>query len=261
MTVPLFIRIADSDLCFAQFDALQPESFHFGVHHMRPQSSFTVNLREAKDACPMLREPASRVEVLVTTPVTPVPLSEFQEEDCERIYRYAFPTEGKIRVFYDTIPAANAVVLFALSEIMCRTLEDNFGEIRYTSSQNALLQHFSAKALGAERGCRVFVYVHDGRVDVSVFDDTRLLMQNAYPIQMVSDVIYYVFSLASHMALDLSKTPFYVVGDVQLLSAVVGEMQKYAVKVHCINPSADFNRHIVSTTAGMPYDMMLHLLQ
>lgn len=260
MSAPLYIRIAESDFCFARFDALQLESFRFEVHHVRPQSSFTMNLRDAKDSCSMLREPASRVEVLVTTPVTPVPLAEFQEEDCERIYRLVFPTEGKIRVFYDTVPAANTVLLFALGEHVCRTLEDNFGDIRYTSAQSALLQCFSTKALGVEHGPRVFTYVHDGRVDIAMFDGNRLLMQNAYDIRAVNDVIYYVFSIASHRAIDLSRTPFYVVGDAMLVPTVVGEMQKYAAKVFTINPTADFNRHVVSTTA-MPYDMMLHLLQ
>ena len=42
---------------------------------------------------------------------------------------------------------------------------------------------------------------------------------------------------------------------------VVTELQHYAGKIYAIQPAADFNRHMVSTTPGVPYDLMCALLR
>ena len=37
-------------------------------------------------------------------------------------------------------------------------------------------------------------------------------------------------------------------------------LRQYAEQVYCVNPTGEFNRHIVSTTPGVPYDMMTLIL-
>lgn len=259
--VPLYLRISDTDLHIARYDKDAPSSFAFATHHLRPQLSLTMNLREALDAVDLLKQPADRVEMIINTPVTPVPLQDFQEEDCERIYAYCFEQERKVRVFYDTVPAANVVLLFGLEDLMCHTLEEAFGTVRYSSAQTAVLQHFSGKAndTSASRR-RLFVYTHEGRADISVFDDQRLLMFNSYAVHALTDVDYYTFNLARHMAYSTADEPIFVAGDEALRTPVVEELQKYAKRVYAINPAADFNRHPAAAAPGIPYDLIVKLL-
>ena len=46
-----------------------------------------------------------------------------------------------------------------------------------------------------------------------------------------------------------------------LRDPVIDELQKYAPRVYPVNPSAEFNRNAVSTTEGVPYDLMCALLK
>ena len=260
--VPLYIRLSDTDLHFANFDKATPASFTFATYHLKPQFTLAMNLREALASLDMLKLPFSHVEVVINTPVTPVPLADFQEEDCESTYKYCFTQSGAVRVFYDTVPAANVVLLFALEEVMCRTLEEAFGEVRYSSVQTAMLQHFSGKGLGTASASRrrFFVYVHEGSADVSIFEDAHLVMFNSYAVHTPSDVAFYVFNLAHHLGFDVQQDPVFVAGEELLRQPVVEELGRYAPRIYGVNPAADFNRHVVSTTPHVPYDLVTLLL-
>lgn len=257
----LYIRISDTDISFARFENGVQPTFLFETYHMRPQVSLTVNLREAMRAVNLLHEPSDRVEVLASGMVTPVPLAEFQEEDAEAAYDYCFTKGEQRRVFYDTVPASNTVLLFALPEATCRTLEDAFGEVRFAASLTGVVRHFASKGLGTTMGKRLFVYPHDSVADVAVFEESRLVMLNTYSVRTLTDVSYYTLNLARHLCLDLRETPFFVAGAPLLRDPAVRELQQYAARVYPITPSAEFNRHIVATTPDVPYDLVCGLLR
>ena len=260
--MPLYIRLSDTDLHFANFDKATQASFTFATYHLKPQYTLTMNLREALTSLDMLKLPFSHVEVVINTPVTPVPLADFQEEDCQSTYSYCFTQNKAMRVFYDIVPAANVVLLFALEEVMCRTLEEAFGEVRYSSAQTALLQHFSSKGLSTASTShrRLFVYVHEGIADVSIFEDTHLVMFNSYAVHTPSDVAFYVFNLTHHLGFNVQEDPLFIAGEDLLRQPVVEELGRYAPRVYGVNPAADFNRHVVSTTPHVPYDLIPLLL-
>ena len=259
----LHIRISDTDICFACYDmtAGGAPHFKFQPYHVRPQASLTVNLRLAMQQIELLQQSYERAEVYVNAPVTPIPLVEFQEEDVDTTYNFCFSPDVKRRVFYDSVPASNVVLLFALAEATCHAFEEAFGQVRYTSALTPVLQHFAQKGLSTTTDKRLFVYTHDGVIDVMVLNDCRLVMLNTYMVRTLTDVDYYVFNLARHLMLNMNETPVFVAGIPTLRDPVIEELQKYAARVYSVNPSAEFNRSIVSTTEGVPYDLMCALLK
>ena len=256
----LFIRISDTDLSFAHYHRENKIEFNYESYHVRPQASLTVNLREAINKVELLQHEYDKVEVFVNGPVTPIPLVEFQEEDVESIYGFCFSESEDRRVFYDSVPASNTVLLFALPEMTCRTLEDTFVEVRYQSCLTPVVQHFATKALSTATGKRMFVYTHDGTVDIIVLEESHLVMLNTYPVRTLTDVAYYTFNLAAHLGMDIQTSPIFVAGLPFLRDPVVEELQKYAAKVYPIHPSSEFNRHVVATTEGVSYDLICGLL-
>jgi len=258
----LHLRISEQELCFARYELRREPVFAFAACPIRPRTSLTAALREACDTEPMLQQPVEKVEVLVPGAVTAVPLADFQEEDCERIYDYCFsPDEGRRHVFYDVLPQSNAVLLFALDRDTCRTLERTFGEVHYTASLTHLLKHFSGKRLRTDGGKRIFVHLHGQKADIAAFEAGRLLTVNTYDVQGEADVAYYTFCLAKHLAMDNHTDDFYVTGTTELREAAAAELRKYAREVYNLNPTGEFNRSIVSTTPDVPYDLMVTLLE
>ena len=256
----LYLRLSDSRICFARYEQRQEPDFAFSLYKLRPDASLTINLREALQTESILRAPIQETIVLVSSPITPVPLAEFQEEDCNTIYNYCFPEEGPRRVFYDIVPAANTVLMFSLEEQTCRNIEEVFDNVRYVSALTPILRRFSTKGVVGNPQKRLFVYRHEKSIDIAVFEETRLIMVNSYPAQTETDVAYYVFNVGKQLALDNATTAFYTAGQHDLRNRVVEALQQFATNVYSINPTAEFNRHIVSTTEGVPYDLMTLLI-
>lgn len=259
----LHIRISDSEICFATYEAGQTDGFAFETYHVQRQASLTVNLRSAMTELNLPQQARNAaVEVHVRGGLTPVPLAEFQEEDAERIYDFCFSSEAPRRVFYDTVPACNIVGLFALSEATCRVLEDTVGhQVRYTSSLGAVVQHFATKGLANATGKRLFVHVHDDVSDIAIFEETRLITLNTYHVQSLSDIAYYTYNLAHHVGIRTETDPIFVAGPVTIREPLTEELHKFAERVYPINPAAEFNRHPVVMTEGVPYDFVCALLK
>ncbi len=256
-----YIRISDNDFCFARYDsAAGASSFTFNTYRLQPQMSVTANFREALSQVFFAAGSRVSTEILVAGTSVLVPLSEFQEEDCETIYGYCLPREEKCRVFYDTVPSANVVLLFSLPDALCRTLEDTLGSLRYTSSAVAVSRRFAAKGKNAAGGRRVFVYVYGDTAEVSVYEEARIVVMNSFRVSALSDVVYYTLSLAGQQSVDLSMAPVYVVAAPEVRAAVADELRRYAADVCVVNPAAEFNRHPAATTEGVPYDLLCRLL-
>ena len=136
----LYLRLSAGSLSMAQYELGREPYFAFSTYRLRTETSLTVNLQHARETEEILSRLTSGIEVLVTGPVVAVPLADFREEDCDALYNYCFASHVRRRVFYDTLPLANAILLFALDEDKCTAIEDVFGEVHYRSAQTAVLR-------------------------------------------------------------------------------------------------------------------------
>ena len=256
----LYLRLAESSFSFARYDGAQAERFTFSYFPFQARTSLTLNLRDACLSDPVVTQQSiAATTVIAVGPVTPVPLAEFQEEDCATFYNYLFPSSTRRRIFYDVLKPANCVLIFALPAQTCHTLEDAFPNVRYVSHQTAILKHFAHKA---EAGTRksLFAYVHEDTLDIAIFEDRHLLTQNTFVVHASTDAAYYILNLARQVAADPERDAIFVAGGTEERHNVITEMKKYTPSVFPINPGAEYNRHPVATRQGVPYDLTALLL-
>ena len=76
----LFLRLSGNALHMARYDADNPTNFAYSAYRLNPQISLAANLREAGRTEELMQAPLrGMVQVLVDTPVTYVPLADFEE--------------------------------------------------------------------------------------------------------------------------------------------------------------------------------------
>lgn len=257
----LYLRLSAGSLSMAQYELGREPYFAFSTYRLRTETSLTVNLQHARETEEILSRPTSGIEVLVTGPVVAVPLADFREEDCDALYNYCFASQVRHRVFYDTLPLANAILLFALDEDKCTAVEDVFGEVHYRSAQTAVLRYFGAKGIAGARSRRLFVHLHERQADIAVFDGGRLLFVNTFDVREEADVAYYVFNAVRHVGMDVRRDPIFVIGAADLRTRMVNELGRFAQRVVSIDPHEEFNHSIVTANAAVPYDMVCELLR
>lgn len=261
MDKKLYIRLSDTDISFAFYAQGDAESLTFVPYHAQPSTSLTVNLREAFRTEPSLQN-VQTAEVLVTGPVTLVPLTEFQEEDCDAYYHLCFPQVHGKRVFYDSLSSGNgAVVLFALSEQACQTLEDTFSSVHYVSAQTPILRHLAQKPEVWNENKTMFINLCDDVADFYVFENGHVLLVNRYPVRSREDGAFYVLSVAKQLKMDVSTDKFFVYGNLIARPQLVEELQKFVANVHTLLPSEEFPGYPASKISDAPYDLLASLLK
>lgn len=258
----LVVRLGVDGLCFARYSSRQTREFSFGRRRFAPQLPLSVNLSEAFSSEPLLSIPAKSTAVMVRGAAVIVPLSVFQEEDCEDYYNCCFPIEAgkKRRVFYDTVSPTATAQLFSVDEEIWRKIRETVPGARYFASVTPLLRHFATKPALPANGKRIFTYIHEGATDIMAFEGQRLLIANTFDTPDTADCLYFTLGIAKQLEMPLETNPIYVCGFTDEQERTADQLRQYARNVIPVNPSAEYNRHPVAATLGIPYDLVTFLL-
>ncbi len=259
----LYMRLSHRSLSFARHELRREPYFDYSIFNIQHRSSLRSNLQEALATLPILQSPTRRIQILVDggNPI-PIPLADFKEEDCKKIYNYAVDNTDNHEVFYDVIATAGIVLLFSVEKNVCKSIEDTFNtEVHYLSALTPVLKHFTNRNVSTDQPLHLFLYLHESKLDIVLLNENRLIAINSYFVQNETDIAYYALGLLRNFVADIEETVVHIVADdaIQRESAST-ELKKYLSKIYTIHPAAEFNRHPIATTEGITYDFINLLL-
>lgn len=259
----LYVHLSERKMDFARYELRREPYFAFSAFQLQRRMSLRANLKEACVSEAILQTPTRRLQVLVENgkPIA-IPLADFREEDCQKIYNYSIGTNEGCKIFYDIIAPAGIVLLFSVDKSVCKAMEDTFGaEVHYLSSLTPVVKHFTTKAYSGEFPTRLFIYLHETTADILLFNENRPVCINSCFVQSCSDVAYYALGMLRNFVASAADVTLHVVADeASQREAVCTELKKYAPRVYAVNPSAEFNRNPVATAQGITYDLINLLL-
>lgn len=266
----LFLRIDDTHLSLLAYSpdnrALTEEgkavAYPFEHKVLRPSATLEANLLSLRSAYPEFQVP-QQVEVMVSSPITVVPLAEFEEDQSVELYHYTILGDNESRsarrIHYDLLPASNAVILFSIKEEVCRAIESVFGEVHYVSSFTSWVKRFSNKVNVNQRR-RVYLHCKEQEVDIAIYEGHHLLMLNSYEVNAPADAAYFTLNVAQSLGLDLQQTPISLFGLEEQRDAIEEQLSRYVRNVGVIRLSAEFNRHPIPQLPNIPFDLATQIL-
>lgn len=252
----LYIRLTNETIVFARFSVV-PAFFETACWKIRPEITLAANLREASAALPLLHAPVEQIRVLVESPVCIVPLTDFQEEDCDTIHRYCFASEEPCQVFYDTVPGCGIALLFALGKQAKRELEEVYPEAVYLSSATPLMRHFVRKSKGMRR---IFASAEGEKMFLAALDGNKLLSACFYDIHSPSDAVYFITYTAQTFGFDIDEIPVFVSGIPYKRNKICEELRPFVRNTVNVKPAAEFNRNFATADENVPYDLLTFLI-
>lgn len=256
MSQTLYIRFSPHHLSFARYEAGRDGALSYAPWKLRHRGGLLSTLREACEALP-LTAGATRTEVILSTQTVVVPLADFDEADCEQVYDFCMTTDLPHRVFYDTLPAANAVLVYGMSEIVCRAFDEAFDNVHYTSTQMHSMRRLTAYDY-RPGGCkRVFTYLHDHSADIVVFDGSRILFSNTFEVAETQDVVYFAFNVADKLSINREQDFFYLLGPEFLRKPTATAFRQYARNVTEVLPQDVCKTTLAETETEVPIDLLL----
>lgn len=255
MSKTLYIRFSNNSLAFGRYETGTDGAFSYKPWQVRPHTGLVANLHEALATLPMT-EGADRTEVVLATQSVVVPLAEFEETDCEHIYDFCVLNDLPHRVFYDTLPAANAVLVYGMTDIVCRAFEDVFHSVHYTSTQMHSLRRLTAYDYRPGGQKRTFIYLHDDSADIAVFDEYRLLFANTFEVADTPDIVYFTFNVADKLSLHPESDAFYLLGPDFLREPAATACRQFAKNVTSVHTDELLKTALADPTAEPPFDFL-----
>lgn|SRR5574344_1105560 len=250
----LSIRISAEGLSFSVFDPMISDPLIHESYTLKSNISVATNMREAFRSVPLLQNSFQRVQVIIDTEVLMVPLERFTEDDVDILYHHSFPKMEGRNVLYSVIPDLNVVALFSINKDLKIVLDEHFPNITYLPVNIQVWRHLHERSFTGTHN-KLFGYFHNKKIEIFCFNQNRFKFCNTFRAVHHFDATYFLLFVWKTLALNPEKDELHLVGDIPEREELTKKLHEYLRNVYIINPSADFNRSVVTQVPGMPYDL------
>ena len=256
------IRIGRNSLSFTMFDAANTEQpIAFEPYIVKGGISMAANLREAFKTADLMATDTRRVQVMLDTPSTLVPIEQFEEEDLEPLFNHVFPAGQEQRVvLFNVLPDLKSVCLFAINKDLRGVICDQFDDVQFIQAMTPVWRHLHQRSFTGHRN-KLYGYFHNKRLDLFSFQQNRFKFCNSFDAEHAYDALYFLLYVWRQLRLEAEHDELHIVGDIPQKDWLMQELKRYLQKAYIINPEADLQQAPITKTEGMPYDLMTLLVK
>lgn len=258
----LTIRISHNRIIFTNYDRLQNLVPEYDVYNNNHDISLNANITQAIRQMGLQQGDYNFVDVYVDEPATLAPLNEFEEEYDDDIYFYNFPElASRHKVFYDTLPYLNALLLFSADKDVVRTLRDYFPGVKFHHTLTALVIQYASRYPYTATTPRIYCYVCEEKLSTIVISGGKLQFMNTYRIHNPNEALYYLNSVAERVNYADNKERIYIGGDPKPAKEMMGNLSKINMQGFLMDDQQELSNHPVSKINDFPYDFKVVLLK
>lgn len=258
----LTIRISSKRIIFATYDRLRNMMPDYVVCNNNPDISLNANAHQAIKSTPMAQQDYNFVDIFTDGPTMPVPLSEFDEDDVPELFYFNFPSlKGRTKVYYDTLPYLNALLLFSMDRDVSNTLLDYFPSAKFRSNLTALIRQWVARYPFSSSLPRLYCYLCEGKLTLVVVKQAMLEFVNTYDIHNPNDSLYYIASIAQRFGVTANGERIYVSGFGHEAEELAKNMDRIKLNAFYIVDSEELSQHPIAKIDEFPYDLKVHMLR
>jgi hypothetical protein len=258
----LYIRLGRDAFIFATYDRMKQHTLNYVTFKVKPDVSVNANMHEALACVPLAAMNYRQIRVLVEGPATLVPLSEFDEDSLDDFYFFNMPSGRRHRrVFYDTLPHQNAVLVFGIDRDVCHTLEEAFPNVVFQSAETPQLLHFASCSSPALEQGRLYVSISDHRMTVCAFRHGRIELFNTFPLHNEQDALYFSLYTARLWHADPTVDETFVVGRREKARRLSDAIKTYLPNSFVLKAEEEFQGGVPAMQEALPYDFITLLLR
>ena len=251
----LTIRVSRNTLSFSMIDHEAEHQFVYEPYTVKSGVSMAANLRQAFKESPLLQCGHQKARVFIDSPILPVPIEEFHEEDMQTLYQHAFTGHHGDTILHRVQPALNMVAVFPINKDLKMVVEDNFEDVRFTPVMQPMWNYLHQRSFtGIHR--KLYAYFHDKKLDILSFEKNRIKFFNSFDVSHAKDALYFILFVWKQLGLNQVLDELHVAGDIPDKDWFVYNTKLYIKKTFLLNPSAEFNRAPITEIKGMPFDLL-----
>ena len=258
----LTVRISRDRIIFVSYDRLRNLLPDYVVYTNNPDISLNANLHQAIKGTALAQQDYQFVDIFADEPTLLVPLKEFEEEDAVDMYYFNYPSlRERTRVYYDTLPYLNTLLLFCMDRDVVNTLSDYFPVAKFHSHLTALLRQWVGRYPFSLIQPRMYAYLCEGRLTLVVVSEGKLMFANTYNIHNPADSLYYISAIAQRFGLSADGERVYICGYGNEARRLADSMDKINLNAFFMDDAEELSRHPVAAIDDFPYDLKVQLLK
>ena len=154
-----------------------------------------------------------RVELLVLSPSTCVPLEYFRREEVFSLYHLTFPslTVSKPEVHYQILPSLEVVELFSLNQQLLQTVQDVCPDVQILSLEGRAIEDIAAAdRKRQEGGIHFYAMIAPRNMLVCCLLEQRLHLATTYQADNDADRLYYIMGVWKSLKMDEKTQALYL---------------------------------------------------
>ncbi|MBO7067612.1 MAG: DUF3822 family protein [Bacteroidaceae bacterium] len=154
-----------------------------------------------------------RVELLVLSPSTCVPLEYFRREEVFPLYNLTFPSlkVSKAEVHYQILPSLEVVELFSLNNHIQETIQAIYPDVEIISLEGRAIETIAnADRKRQDPGIHFYAMIAPKNMLVCCFREQRLHFATTYNVDNDSDRLYYIMGVWKNMQMDEKTQALYL---------------------------------------------------
>ena len=256
----LFIYITSSALFFAKKNEDDDFNIETTRSDINPNKPFAAVLDGIISTKREMIADAEHINIIIDSPVTLIPMSEFSEDTYRKYYDYCIPSDNERRVFFDSLPIVNAMVVFSVAENVYATLKERFENVHFCSGLTQTLSYFVKKNSPEDSPKKLLSSLRDGYVDIIAVEAGRLISVNTFEVSSTIDAVYYTYGTAAMLAFSHDCDDFYIAGEKTARDSFYEELCGLVKNVSIID-CKEFSAELMPVNAEeIPLNLLTHIL-
>ncbi len=258
----LTIRISTERIIFCVYDRLANMVPEYEVYENDASVSLNANLHKAIRKCRLARDMYDLVDTYFVEPMTLIPLREFEEEDIDEVYFYNSPNlKESCKVFYDSLPYLNAILLFSVDKGVCHSLQEFYPNVKFHCALTSLVLQYGGRYPFSAVHPRLYCYLDEGMLTLVAFKRGELAFLNAYRLHNDGDALYYIACVAERLGMKPEDEMIYVGGSTLEAKNVVLSMDRIGYRGFLMEDTEELSHHPIGRIGAFPYDLKVILLK
>ena len=239
--------------CFAVHHPKRAEEYAFMPFTVDPLLPITANLKHACEELDMLQYSYGKVQLMLAdAPATLVPAECFDDSSARSLYVQNFPlTTSAQEVLSVAVAEGQHILLFAADKPLVRWAARQFPGVEITHS----LAPITTWMLAPDAKRRFVCNFHEKKMDVLFGDEGKLLFQNVFSVNSVSDAVYFVLGVWSSLSLSQENDKLTLAGKSVDNRSLRAELSRFIANIEVLEPASEFHATELARIKGLPLDM------
>ncbi|MCD8282262.1 MAG: DUF3822 family protein, partial [Prevotella sp.] len=192
-------------------------------------------------------------------PLLLIPIDDYDAPRAREQYKYVYPDAERMLLRSAVLPSPKTIALFAMSKDLNVVLSDHFEEPVIEPLQARLWDYFLRRDESINNK-KMYVYFHEGQVDISSFARRRFAFANTFNADTTDDAVYFILGAWKQINADAQNDLLFVAGRPAEKKALIDRLGQYVRRVRYIEAAKEFAGAPVTKAENMPFDMMMYFV-